>query len=268
MNPEVNPAWVRFGVEVKKLRSKAGLTQVQIHSRTGISASMLSAIENATRAPKRNHAELLDKALSTHGALVRLWLDINDSVNVPDWWRNIGVMERNAVEIREYQMTFVPGLIQTDAYIRTAMRQARRWDSADVIERDVEARTSRLDKLREDVFLWFVVDEYAFTRVVGDEQIMRAQLSRVLDLIAQGRIQVQVITQPRPLHPGMSGPLRVLDFQDRSPVALVEHLVGEEVIDSPQTVRQCRSLFGALQAEALSLSDSARMLEKLREDYG
>ncbi|CAM3559442.1 helix-turn-helix transcriptional regulator [Nocardiopsis gilva] len=256
-------------MEVKKLRSKAGLTQVQIHSKTGISASMLSAIENATRAPKRNHAELLDKALSTGGALVRLWLDINDSVNVPDWWRNIGIMERNAVEIREYQMVLIPGLLQTDAYARTVMRTVRRWDPPEVIEQDVEARMSRWDKLRDDVFLWFVVDEYALTRVVGDTQMMRDQLDRVLDLISKERISFQVITQPKPLHPGMSGPLRLLDFHDRSPVALVEHLVGEEVVDDSNRfrVRHCRTLFGALQAEALSLSESASMLKKIREDY-
>ncbi|TQN27819.1 helix-turn-helix protein [Haloactinospora alba] len=267
MAVHVNPAWKRFGAETKRRRAASGLTQTMLQGKAGISASMLSAIENGSRAPKRDHAELLDVALSTGGALVRLWLDINDSVDVPEWWRDIGLLEREAVELREYQMTLIPGLLQTRDYAHTAMRLGRRWDPADTIERDVEARLARWNTLRADAVLWFVVDEYAFTRVVRDIQLMREQLDQVLGLVDSGSVELQVIPQPRPMHPGMSGPLRLLDFVGRSPVALAEHLVGEEVIDTPDSVRRCRTLFGALQAEALSPTESTRMIRELRKDY-
>ncbi|MUL42050.1 helix-turn-helix domain-containing protein [Streptomonospora sp. PA3] len=258
--------WASFRSEVRKLRSQSGFTQVRLGKATQMSSSLLSAIETGTRTPKRSHAEILDTAFSTGGRLTRLWLDINDSLDVPEWWRNISLLEREAIEISEYHMTLIPGLLQTPEYARTSMRLGRRWDPQSVIDRDVEARAARFSQLRDDVCLWFVVDEYALTRVVGSERVMSSQLDHILTAIEDNRVRFQVITQPAPHHPGMSGPVRILDFEDRNPVALVEHLMGEEVIQRADPVRKCRSLFGALQAEALSPTDSAKMIKTIRED--
>ncbi|RCV55898.1 helix-turn-helix domain-containing protein [Marinitenerispora sediminis] len=257
--------WARFGAEVKRLRSGAGITQVRLGGSVNMSDSLISAIENGTRAPKREYAEALDAALSTGGTLTRLWLDLNDSLGVPEWWRDISLLERAAVEIREYQMVLIPGLLQTADYARTAMRAGRLWDPDEVIERDVEARVSRLRSLQEGVFLWFVVDEFALRRVVGDTRIMNCQLDRVLSLIEDGTIRLQIIPQHAPQHPGMSGGLRILSFTDRAAVALAEHLVGEEIVDNPEGVRRCSKLYGALQAEALSPTASVAMLQKIRK---
>lgn len=267
MTHDGHDAWVSFRSEMKRLRSQSGFTQVRLGKSTQISSSLLSAIETGTRAPKRSHAEILDKAFSTGGSLLRLWLDINDSLEVPDWWRNIGLLERGAVEISEYHMTMIPGLLQTPEYARTAMSLGRRWDPGSVINRDVDARAARFSQLKEGICLWFVVDEYALTRMVGSAQIMSAQLEHILRLVEADKIRMQVIGQPAPNHPGMSGPVRILDFEDRSPVALVEHLVGEEVIQGPDPVRKCRSLFGSLQAEAFSPTSSAKMVRQIREDF-
>ncbi|MFC3995544.1 helix-turn-helix domain-containing protein [Nocardiopsis sediminis] len=267
MANEVDPGWKQFGTHVKRMRDQAGFTQDRVHGMTGISKSMLSAIENSARAPKRSHAELLDKAFSTGGAMVRLWLDIHGSVDVPEWWRDIGAMERNAVEIREYQMTLFPGLIQTSTYARALMLAGRPWDPPEEVERDVESRIARRDQLRDAVFLWFVVDEFALRRRVGNSAVMRDQMTRILDLVAEKRIRFQVIPDGLVDHPGLSGPIRILDFADRSPVVLAEHRMGEDVVTAPRKVRQCRSLFGALQAEALSPSESARMITRIREEY-
>ncbi|WP_152529448.1 Scr1 family TA system antitoxin-like transcriptional regulator [Nocardiopsis chromatogenes] len=65
----------------------------------------------------------------------------------------------------------------------------------------------------------------------------------------------------------MSGALRLLDFKDRGPVVLVEHLAGEEIIHDADRVRHLRTLYGALQGEALSLEESAHVLRKVRKDY-
>ncbi|MDA2812016.1 helix-turn-helix transcriptional regulator [Nocardiopsis sp. RSe5-2] len=267
MPSKVKREWTRFGAEVKKLREKSGFTQVRVQSETGISASMLSSIENATRAPKRNHADILDRVFAAEGVLIRIWLDVNDTAFMPDWWRDIGLLEREAVEIREYQMLIIPGVLQTEAYARAVIRPGRPWDSQEAVERDVEARLERWNRLRGEVLLWFVVDEYTLTRVVESRETMGGQLDHVARLIDEARIRLQVIPQPKVYHPGMSGALRLLDFKDRSPVALVEHLAGEEIIHDSDRVRHLRTLYGALQGEALSLEESAHVLRKIRKDY-
>ncbi len=232
-----------------------------------MSDSLISALEKGTRTPRREHAEVLDTILSTGGTLTRLWLDINNSLDVPDWWRDIGLLERQAVEIKEYQPTLVPGLLQTDHYARTAMRSGRPWDTREAVEHDVRARVLRMSELQRSPLLWYVLDQYTLTRMVGSAAIMRTQLDELLHLIDEEAIKLQVIIQPAPHHPGMSGSFRILSFVDRSPVTLTEHLFGEEIIEATENVRRSSILFGALQGEALSLTESAKLVRESREEY-
>ncbi|WP_304452252.1 helix-turn-helix transcriptional regulator [Nocardiopsis sp. YSL2] len=264
--PERSP-WHQFAVELKRLRVQSGYTQEKLGKAIGVSDSLISAIENDERPPKPDYAETMDTVFSTGGALTRLWSDINKSLDARDWWRSIKVLEQAAIEIREYQMVMIPGLLQTAEYARTSMRAGRIWDRKDKIEQFVQMRTIRWGQLHKDVVLWFVVDEYTLTRQVGSPELMLAQLDGILDLIDAGAIRIQVITRHAPQHPGMSGGLRVLGFADRPPVALAEHWSGEAVLDDAETVRQAGLLFGALQGDALSLSESEKMIRRIREDY-
>jgi transcriptional regulator with XRE-family HTH domain len=267
MADQPNPRWRGFGAELKRMRTNAGLTQLRLGSVANVSGSLISAIEKGTRPPKRTHAEHLDTALSTGGTLTRLWLDINKTLDVPDWWRDNGQLERRAIEIREYISTLIPGLLQTEAYARTAMAAGRPWDTRTAIDHDVTVRLRRRSEFQHSPLLWFVVDEYALTRIVGSKELMLEQLDSLVKAIEDEEIRFQLITQPAPHHPGMSGQFRILSYGDRGPVALVEHLLGEEVIESSEKVRQCQLLYGALQGEALSLTESARMVRKIREDF-
>lgn len=267
MLEQPNPRWLGFSAELKRLRTNAGITQVSLGSTANISDSLISAIEKGARSPKRTHAEVLDTALSTGGTLTRLWLDINNSLDVPEWWRDIGLLERQAVEIKEYSSTLIPGLLQTEDYACTTMSAGRPWDARSAIDHDVKVRLRRRNELHRDPLLWYVVDEFALTRLVGSTDLMYAQLDAIVQAIENGEIKLQVVTQPAPHHPGLSGQFRVLGFGDRSPVTLVEHLMGEEVIESAEQVRRCQLLFGAVQGEALSLTDSATKTRKIREEF-
>ncbi len=258
------PVWVRFGAEVRRLRVHAGFSQDQLARNCNVSSSMVSAVERGTRAAKRDQAESLDAALSTGGHLTRLWENLIKQDAVPDWFRHVVALEHQAIEIRMYHTSLIPGLLQTAGYARTVLRYGRPWDCDDAVERLVKSRVERQEALaKEDrPLLWTVLDEVVVRRVVGSPAVMRDQLAHLLALADGPQSRLQIIPQ-RPLgHPGLSGPFRLMSFQDKPTVAYVEHMLGGELVDQSDDVRHCSTIFGALQAEALSPRDSADLIRE------
>lgn len=264
MTQTAHPKWRRFGAELRKLRTHAGLAQGQMARMVSLSRSMLSAVERGTRAPKREHAELADRALDTGGALTRLWHQITDRHDAPNWFHNVLLMEQQATQIREYHSSVLPGLLQTADYARAIIRSGRPWDVDVNVERLVKVRTSRLETLLKESkpLLWFVIDEDVLRRPLSKPNVNRGQFQHLLDLAEKEQIRIQLIQRTAHEHPGWSGPLRLMSFNGRAPVAYVEHLLGGELVDDQMVVEQCSIVFGTLQAEALSPSASSDLINE------
>ncbi|WP_046471558.1 helix-turn-helix domain-containing protein [Allosalinactinospora lopnorensis] len=266
MVDKVHPTWTRFGAEVRRFRQLAGLSQAQLAKSGNVSPSMFSAIERGTRIPKRDFAEALDAAHNTGGSFTRLWVNLTNQEEVPDWFANILVLERAATEIREYQTVLIPGLLQTEGYARSVLREGRPWAGKDEVQRLVETRVKRGEVVMKPdrPLLWFVADEIVIRRRIGSPEVMRGQLQHIVDLLDEELIRFQVIPQDAWVpHPGLSGPFRIMAFSDRPSMAHAEHMMGEVVIDAPEDVQRCNIIFGALQAEALSRRDSLKILREV-----
>ncbi|GAA3755863.1 transcriptional regulator with XRE-family HTH domain [Spinactinospora alkalitolerans] len=258
--------WIRFGAEAKRMRTNAGVSQDQLSKTLRVSPALLSAIERGTRTAKRHHAEALDAALNTGGSLTRLWVNLSNQQDVPDWFRDVVVLERQAAEIREYQSILVPGLLQAEEYARAVIRSSRPWDDVEQVERSVESRMNRREVITRTgrPLLWFVLDEITIRRIVGSQEIMHDQLEHLRKLAEDGVVRLQVVPLSTLNHPGLCSPFRLMSFDDRPSVAYAERLKGGELIDATDQVRECNTIFGSLQAEALSPSASVEMVCKVQ----
>ncbi|MGI5121436.1 helix-turn-helix domain-containing protein [Marinactinospora thermotolerans] len=261
------PVWARFGGEVRRLRRQAGFSQEHLAKMIPLSQSMLSGIELGSKGAKRDHAEAIDRALNTSGKLTRLWDSLNSGPAHPDWFQDVLTLERRAVEIREYQMAVLPGLLQTEAYARSLIRPAQPWATLAKVEELVRARISRRELLSsvERPLVWFVVDQVAIDRISGGPAVMKEQMSYLLELIDDCVIRFQIVPQELSLHPGLAGPFRIMSFDDRPTMVYTEHALGGLLLDHNKEVRQCAAIFSALQSEALSPGDSASFIRKRRE---
>lgn len=261
----MHPLWVKFGTEVRRVRQLSGLSQAQMAKKTSVSPSMFSAIERGTRVPKRDFAEALDAVHNTGGAFTRLWVNLMNTEEVPNWFANIILLEQAATEIREYQTLLVPGLLQTEEYARVTLRDGRPWASKDEVEQLVETRMKRHEVVLRDErpLIWFVLDEIVIRRQIGSPEIMRDQLQHIATLVEGEQIKLQVVPQePWMSHPGLSGPFRIMTFPDRPSMAYAEHMLGEAIIDAAEDVHRFNVIFGALQAEALSRRQSLKILHE------
>ncbi len=91
-----------FGAELRRWRSKAGLSQEQLGQRVGFVASQVGKVETGDRAPSRQFAELCDQAFpDADGLFVRLYrLARRWDGGYPSWftsgWRSSGGRPRSA----------------------------------------------------------------------------------------------------------------------------------------------------------------------------
>ncbi len=256
--------WRRFGLELKRQRELSGASQAQLAKMTGWSPSMISALQQGTRTPRRDHAEALDAALNTGGTLTRLWQEVVNQRDVPDWFRDAVLIERRATEIREYEPLVIPGLLQTEEYAYAMLEARRNRRSREQVRQVAKARAERLPAIRESLpLLWFVVCEEAFRRVVGSEAIMQAQLDHLTELAEVGTIQFQVL-RDAPFNPGLCLPFRLTSLGLTQSVVYAEHALGGETSDDPEQEAEMSALFGALQAAATAPDDSIDLVKRWR----
>lgn len=266
MADKPNSTWARWGAELRRIRELAGTTQQELSHRIRFSAPLVSGFERGTRAPNRDQAVALDEALSTTGELERLWVHLKGSTAVPEEWRSFLQLERQATEIREFQMALVPGLLQCPAYARSILESSRPRLSEEQLHQAVTTRISRLDELDQDTVLRFVIDEIVVRRIFGSPQAAHQQLEHLIRLADSQRIRVALIPMEAMHRPAVAGSFRVMTLKDGRHVGHVEHLLGESVADKVNDVNLCLSLFGDLQGEALSVQSSIDLLHKIKGD--
>ncbi len=197
----------RLGAELRTLRDRAGLTGEQVIERGGgASASKLSRIENGRSRPDLSDIfDLLDLYGVTGADREKLIAIGRDAANTRGWWRSFadrghrqrGYAEREAgvAELREYQQSVIPGLLQTPDYTRTrVLSELPIYGSLDV-EAEVAARQARPAVLTvEDPPRYqAVIDEAALRRHAAPADMMAAQLARLVELSALPTATLRVL---------------------------------------------------------------------------
>jgi transcriptional regulator with XRE-family HTH domain len=192
-----------LAAELKRLRGIVGMTQEQLAEATTYSPALVAAIETCRRIPSDDFAARADKALGTDGILARLQALVEQTSVLP-WFRNRVEVERNAIEIREYESYQIPGLLQTENYARAVLCAVRPMLTKDAIERAVALRMTRQQILEPDETLpidqehtprlWVIMDEAALNRAVGSADIMQEQREHLTELAHLPNVTIQVIS--------------------------------------------------------------------------
>lgn len=111
-----------YGVKLRKLRVRAGLTQRQLGDRIPIAHSRIAQFELSKETPPEDVDARLDALLGADGDLTDLWGHIRRTP-IPDWAKKFVEYEARATVMHKYMAQAVPGLLQTEAYARPAADQ-------------------------------------------------------------------------------------------------------------------------------------------------
>ncbi|MBZ4321517.1 helix-turn-helix domain-containing protein [Streptomyces huiliensis] len=252
-----------FGSELSRLRNAARLSQSRMARMARTTQPMISYVENAKRVPSEDLAKDLDLALGTGDHFARLFTLVVKFV-YPGWFRSFIEFEREASAISAYASTLIPGLLQTEGYAHAILAGGRPYD----IDHLVTARMSRQDVFdRPDRPLtWFIVDEYAISRMLTTPTVMRAQLERLLDAQDHPKTVIQVIPHDTPPHPGLAGPFINLNFDVGADVVHIDgFLQGRTALD-PDEVSAAEHAYDLIRAVALSPQASADLIWRRRKE--
>lgn len=284
-----NPSTVlgrRLGDELRRLREASGLTTTQAADALDCTKGKISRIENgrvAVRLPDLTamlHAyraadpELRDRLASlarrTSRRRRRGWWNQYGAV-LPDTYRDYIALEAMAGEIRTYQAQLVPGLLQTPEYARAVTAASRQWRTADEIERFVQVRLARQERLGGDspLRLRAVLSEAVLLQRVGGSRCMRAQLGRLLDVSERPNVTVQVLPFSCGAHASMFGPYVVLGFPEEAAldVVLADNPTGSTWLEREDEVARYQELFDAARARALSPARSRTVIRHRAEEH-
>ena len=282
--PRAGPGVLRLllGTQLRRLREAAGITPEEAAYEIRASRSKISRMEHGRVSFKqRDVADLLTlygvtDSLARSGVLSLArqanaqgwWAKYGDIL--PDWFETYLGLEAVATLIRTFELQFVHGLFQTEDYARAVTILGHRAAPADEIDRRVSLRMKRQDLLGDPGAprVWSVMDEAALRRPVGGHQVMRAQLSRLLEVAELPHVTVQVVPFRRGGHAGAGGSFTVLRFgQPELPdVAYIEQLTSALYLEKRADVDHYLEVMNRLSAEALTPVGTRRFLKEIIRD--
>lgn len=257
---------------LREMREKAGLTIEEAARRLDRTRSSLGRLETGQ---SKADVHIARSMMDIYDEYDPDLLDMVRAANRPGWWTKYNIddqgfisMETEAASVLEFSIINIPGLLQTEGYIRALFATRKVRNNRERVANDVAARLHRKQRLTDEEFpleLVAIIDEAALRRKVGGTKVMREQLLHLVKVSELGTVSVQVLLNDSGAHSGMDGSFIILTFpDDEDPTALyVEYVTGSLQIENPEEVTEARLKFDRLRSEALSPSDSVAFIEQL-----
>jgi transcriptional regulator with XRE-family HTH domain len=286
-SPAAGPTVTRMilGAQLRRLREALGITREEAGYAIRGSESKISRMElgrvgfkerdvldlltlySVTDEREREEALILVRDANTPG-----WWHRYSDLLLPAWLQSFLGLETAAALIRTYEVQFVPGLLQTEAYARAVIRIGYGSSaSIEEIERRVALRIDRQKILKrpEPPQLWAVVDEAALRRPIGGYGVMRAQIEALIEATKLPYIRLQVIPFDVGAHAAAGGAFSILRFADPDlpDTVYIELLTGGFYLEKPEDIDSYAGAMGRLFIEAAPLAQSARILHEILQDF-
>jgi transcriptional regulator with XRE-family HTH domain len=242
------------GAQLRRLRNANGISREQAAEAIRASAWKIHRLENGQVSFKeRDVVDLLRLYGVADPGEVAAFVILARGANQPGWWHQYNDLlpqwfktyvdlESTAVMIRSYEAQFVPGLLQTEEYMRAVIRGAHLDESSEEVERRIALRMARQVLLTQEHAprLWAVVDEGALRRPVGGPDVLRVQLERLIEAAELPNVRLQVLPFAAGAHPAMVGAFSILRFPEPElpDVVYLEHLTNALYLEKREDVEE------------------------------
>jgi transcriptional regulator with XRE-family HTH domain len=268
-----------LGSQLRRLREARGITREAAGYSIRASESKISRMELGRVSFKTRDVEDLLTLYGISDETERTsLLSLAREANVAGWWHSysdvlpswfptyVG-LEGAASLIRAYEVQFVHGLLQTEAYAQAVVRRGMRGAGEADIERRVALRLERQKYLVAENAPEFhiVLDEAALRRPYGDREVMRGQLQHLIDISERSNVRLQIMPFSFGGHSGESGAFTILSFpeSDLSDVVYLEQLTSALYLDKREDVAQYEKALDELQKDSPGPSESRDLLRGL-----
>jgi transcriptional regulator with XRE-family HTH domain len=275
---------ILLGSQLRRLRERRGITREDAGYTIRASGSKISRMElGRVSFKERDVTDLLTlygvEDPGERDALVGLARQANSpgwwhkySDVLPDWFQVFVGLEEAASLIRNYEIQFVPGLLQTADYARAVVQHGQPSATPEEIEHRVSLRMERQQVLAKPSAprLWAVMDEAVLRRPIGGADVMRGQLERLIEAAGEPNLTIQVMPFGFGGHAAEAGSFIILRFPeaDLPDVVYLEQLTSALYLDKREDSERYSEVMERLSVESEPPERTADILNRILEEVG
>jgi transcriptional regulator with XRE-family HTH domain len=271
----------RLGIALRRARKQAGKSREEAAALIDAAPTKVSRMELGQSGVKLTDLNLLldfygapsDQAermrdLARSGRQRGRWSGYRNVV--PDWFRDYLDLEEDASQLRWYQAELVPGILQTEEYVRALHARGSSSASDDELERQIRVRLDRLAIIDrpEAPQLSIILSESALRRNVGSERVMHGQRRHLAKAADLPNVELQVLPFLSESYVTATFGFTILRFDHNAStdVVYVEDYIDASYLDRPDAVRAYSDLWNRLQAAALGPVESRRLILRMDDE--
>ncbi|MBV2357451.1 helix-turn-helix transcriptional regulator [Streptomyces sp. J2-1] len=266
----------RLGSALRQYRQAAKIDQPQAAELIASSQARISRVESGHATPRVIEVRLLLEAYGVSDEEVRLKLEeLARQPKKRGWWSEHAphlrpkyvdhiALEDDATTIRQWQQVLVPGLLQIPAYSETVVVGGPNRLSREHIERLLEVRKRRQERITKGgVMFRAVIWEAVIRHPLVDAQIHCDQLAALLEVGQRENVTLQVLPFSAGTLPAATPAFAAFSFDTDSRVEVVamDDLTSAPVIDSSDDLDSYYRVFEQLQTSALTTEQSAELIQ-------
>ncbi|MEU4694320.1 helix-turn-helix transcriptional regulator [Actinoplanes sp. NPDC023714] len=270
----------QLGRRLRGLREGRGESLTAVAEALEVHPSVISRLETGQRPPGMLYVDALCRHYEldepAKAELVQMARDSRQS----GWWepyklapvsKNYIGWESAATAISNFEVTLVPGLLQTPEYARAIIGPTHPDYTPQQLATEVKARVKRQQILEESHLQVFhaILDESVLVRRIGSDETMRAQLRKLIAVVENPKVVLQVMPFAAGASQGLDGPFSVLSFADGETDDLIyaEGALGALYEADVAEVAQAKAVFRELAEMAASQNDSISLIEKILDRH-
>jgi transcriptional regulator with XRE-family HTH domain len=262
----------RLARKLRQMREEARMTLTEAAPRLDKTKSALSRIEKGETSAD---VHLIRTMMDLYDKQVPELLELAREAAIPGWWVAYGIrdygytgMETDATVSNEFSLMYVPGLLQTEDYMRAVFTSGRVKRTRREVENQIAARLYRQRRLRDGEFpirLHAIMDETVLRKPIGAPDVRKAQWRHLVEAVELDTVTLQVVPDERGAHDGLAGAFILLEFaEDEDPDLLyVAHVAGALHMEKPEELDEAKLTFDSLRSIALSPDDSVAFIDEL-----
>ncbi|WP_159104716.1 helix-turn-helix transcriptional regulator [Plantactinospora sp. BB1] len=245
---------------IRELRTQRKLSQDRLAAAIGVSKSSVQYFESGKLIPQEGTAQRLDEVFGTGSEIQELAKAAQEDLR--PWLRPWVEHERRAVLLRAWEPTLIPGLLQTEEYMRLVFAAVP--SNIGRLDEVVATRCSRqaavLDRMPPVEFI-VMIEESALHR--GPAEILKAQLGHLVDVGHRPTVRIRVVPDAAGIHAGLGGPLALATMPDGRRVGYLDDLLQGRVATTPRDVLELELVWEAVNELALTADQTRDMMLRI-----
>ena len=250
-------SWVSglFASEMRRAREEAGLTREQLAEAAAFSVSLIEKVETGQRGPSEQFASVMDDVLKTNGLLSRIRRHALTHDATPEWLRSWFDVEQQATRIMSFELSLVPGLLQTEEYAETLLQGN---------EAKLAARVERQSILERDITYVALIDQRALRYPVGGPDVMAKQIEYLIGLT--DRFVIQIVPADCGTYLHLDGSFSIATVDGRE-YAYADSPVRGLLLHDPEVLSRTKERWDLIRAEALSRRQTIEFMQEVAEEW-